>query len=67
MIDLALNPDCESQILIQMTAESELGEVLMIFGFDAKAIFVKFTNSGLSFFLFHFYFIFFSYFSIFRT
>ena len=54
MIDLALNPDCKSQILIQMTAESELGEVLMILGFDAKAIFVKFTNGGLSFFLFHF-------------
>ena len=45
MIDLVLNPNCESQILIQMTAESELGEVLMILGFDAKAILLNICDS----------------------
>ena len=45
MIDLALNPDCEFQILIQMTAESELGEVLMILGFDTKAILLNICDS----------------------
>jgi len=45
MIDLALDPDCKSQISIQTTAESELKEALMILGFDAKAILLNICDS----------------------
>jgi len=38
IIDLALDPDCEFQILIQTTAGSEFREALIILSFDAKAI-----------------------------
>ena len=45
MIDLALDSDYESQILIQMTAESKLKEALMILGFDTKTILSNICNS----------------------
>ena len=45
MIDLTLNPDCESQILIQMIAELEFREALIILGFDAKAISLNICDS----------------------
>jgi len=45
MIDLALNPDCESQILIQIIAESEFREALIILDFDAKAILLNICDS----------------------
>ena len=45
MIDLALDPDCESQILIQMIAESELGKALIILGFNTKVILLNIYNS----------------------
>ena len=45
IIDLALDPDYESQILIQKMAESELEEALMIFSFNAKIILLNICNS----------------------
>ena len=45
MIDLALDINCKFQILIQMMAESELGEALIIFGFDTKVILLNICNS----------------------
>ena len=45
MIDLALDLDCKSQISIQTIAESELREILMILGFDTKAILLNIYDS----------------------
>ena len=40
----ALEPDWEYQILTQMTAESELGEVLMTCGLEENLISLKICN-----------------------
>ena len=45
MIDLVLDLDCESQILIQITAESELLELLMILSFNARVMLLKICDS----------------------
>ena len=45
IIDLALDPDYESQILIQKMAESELEEALMIFSFDVREILLNICGS----------------------
>jgi len=41
MINLAVVPFCESQMLTQITTMSDLGDALIIWGFDASMILLK--------------------------
>jgi len=41
IIDFAFEPDCISQILIQMMAISDFGETLMTLGLEARTISLK--------------------------